>query len=93
MVYGSPADVKLVEQYISIDEFRQALGGAPAGIFTQDPWIRWHRELGIELFRHCRGAGFQMVAWDWKLGDSWGDRLFSWDGRAAVSELTRFRVR
>jgi hypothetical protein len=48
MVYGSQADVKMVEQYISLDEFRQALGDAPAGIFTQDAWIRWHREFGIE---------------------------------------------
>lgn len=48
MVYGSLADVKLVEKYISLEEFRKALGEAPAGIFTQDAWIRWHRQLGIE---------------------------------------------
>jgi hypothetical protein len=47
MVYGSPADVKVVEKYMSREEFRKALGDAPAGIFTQDAWIRWHEKLGI----------------------------------------------
>jgi len=31
MVYGSPADVKLVEQYISPEEFRKAVGGCARG--------------------------------------------------------------
>jgi hypothetical protein len=66
MVYGSPTDVKVVEKYMSREEFRKALrnalvplvpkaerslrfqqGQAPAGIFTQDAWIRWHEKLGI----------------------------------------------
>jgi len=47
MVYGSVADVKLVEKYISLEEFRNSLGNAPAGIFMQDAWIRWHKKLGI----------------------------------------------
>ena len=47
MVYGSPADVKVVEKYMSREEFRKALGNAPAGILTQDAWIRWHEKLGI----------------------------------------------
>ena len=47
MVYGSPADVEVVEKYMSREEFRKALGNAPAGIFTQDAWIRWHEKLGI----------------------------------------------
>ncbi len=47
MVYGSPTDVKVVEQCIPLEEFRKALGDAPAGIFTQEAWIRWHKKLGI----------------------------------------------
>jgi len=47
MVYGSPTDVKVVEKYMSREEFRKALANAPAGIFTQDAWIRWHEKLGI----------------------------------------------
>ncbi len=48
MVYGSQADVRLVEKYVSVYEFRKALEDAPAGVFTQDAWTRWHRRLGIE---------------------------------------------
>lgn len=40
MVYGSPADVKVVEKYVSREEFRKALGDAPAGIFTLDQLAR-----------------------------------------------------
>ena len=48
MVYGSPADVQVVEKYLSREEFRKALASAPAGIFTQDAWARWHQKLGIQ---------------------------------------------
>ena len=65
----------VVEQCIPLEEFRKALGDAPAGIFTQDAWIRWHKKLGIGRFRHYRGAGFQMARWDQNLDDSSGDRL------------------
>ena len=51
MVYGSPADVKAVEKHMSREEFRKALAIAPAGIFTQDAWIRWHEKLGIRPIR------------------------------------------
>src|ERR1700728_357314 len=44
--------------------------------------------LGLNPFRHCRGAGFQMVAWDRNLGDSWGDRLFLGTG---VRQSVRWR--
>ena len=48
MVYGSPADVQVVEKYISREEFRTALANAPAGVFTQDAWATWHMKLGIQ---------------------------------------------
>jgi len=76
MVYGSLADVKLVEQYISLEEFRQALGHAPAEYLRKMLGSGGTENFGLNLFRHCRGAGFQMVARDRKLGDSSGDRLF-----------------
>jgi hypothetical protein len=47
MVYGSPADVAVVDRYIPQDEFRNVLAHAPAGVFTADAWIRWHVQLGI----------------------------------------------
>jgi len=48
MVYGSRHDVELVKEYVSPEEFRQALENAPAGVFTQDAWTKWHKQLRIE---------------------------------------------
>jgi hypothetical protein len=47
MVYGSPADVEIVGRYLPIEEFRDALIHAPAGVFTEDAWTRWHKRLGL----------------------------------------------
>jgi hypothetical protein len=33
MVYGSPADVSIVEQHVPLEEFRGVLSRAPAGVF------------------------------------------------------------
>ena len=49
MVYGSPADVAMVERYIPEEEFRRALQNASAGVFTRDAWAKWHARLGILL--------------------------------------------
>jgi hypothetical protein len=49
MVYGTTADVAVVEQYIPADEFRKVLANAPAGVFTQDVWRRWHERYGIPV--------------------------------------------
>lgn len=47
MVYGSPADVTIVQRYVSKDEFRKVLEEAPPGIFTAESWQRWHEHFGI----------------------------------------------
>ena len=47
MVYGSPAEVAVVERYVTREEFRKVLEDAPAGVFTEDAWTRWHERLGI----------------------------------------------
>jgi hypothetical protein len=49
MVYGSAADVEIVEQYVPAAEFRKVLEKAPAGVFTQDVWRRWHELLGMPV--------------------------------------------
>jgi hypothetical protein len=46
MVYGAP-DVAVAEQYISREEFRDALEHAPAGVFTEEAWASWHRRFGM----------------------------------------------
>ena len=47
MVYGSPADVEVVERYVGEEEFRAVLEQAPAGVFTPAAWERWHARLAM----------------------------------------------
>jgi hypothetical protein len=47
MVYGSPADVAVVERYVPEEELRRVLENAPAGMFTQEAWKRWHERFGM----------------------------------------------
>ena len=47
MVYGSAADVKVVEGFVGPDEFRKVLEEAPAGVFTLEVWDRWHERFGL----------------------------------------------
>ena len=49
MVYGSPADLATVEHYVPMEEFRRVLKDAPAGVFTQEVWRRWHEQFGMEV--------------------------------------------
>lgn len=47
MVYGSPREIAVVEQYVPQEDFRKALEAAPPGVFTQEIWERWHERLGL----------------------------------------------
>jgi len=49
MVYGSPADVEVVQQFVPPEEFRRVLENAPAGIFTTDSWQRWHERFDMPV--------------------------------------------
>jgi hypothetical protein len=49
MVYGSSADLAVVERYVPLEEFRRVLETAPAGVFTQDSWQRWHERFGMPV--------------------------------------------
>jgi hypothetical protein len=49
MVYGAAADVAVVERYVPAEEFRRAIENAPAGVFTEDVWRRWHERYGIPV--------------------------------------------
>ena len=49
MVYGSLRDVAIVERYVPVEEFQRVLEKAPAGIFTQEVWRRWHERLGMPV--------------------------------------------
>lgn len=47
MVYGSPLDVTVVEQFVPEEEFRNVPKNAPAGVFPRDSWQRWHERFGM----------------------------------------------
>ena len=47
MVYGTAADVVVVERYVPEEEFRHVLENAPAGVFTEEAWRRWHERFGM----------------------------------------------
>ena len=49
MIYGSPADVRAVEQHVPLEEFRRVLENAPAGVFTKHLWQRWHERFGMPV--------------------------------------------
>jgi hypothetical protein len=49
MVYGSSADVAVTAQYVPTEEFRRVLENAPAGLFAQEAWQKWHEQLGMPV--------------------------------------------
>ena len=49
MVYGSSADVAVVERYVPAEEFRKVLEKAPAGVYTQEAWKKWHERFGMPI--------------------------------------------
>jgi hypothetical protein len=49
MVYGSSTDVAVTKRYVPAEEFRKVLENAPAGVFTQDVWQKWHEVLGMPV--------------------------------------------
>jgi len=49
MVYGSAADVETVERFVPVEEFQKVLQSAPAGVFTEEAWRRWHERFGMPV--------------------------------------------
>jgi hypothetical protein len=49
MVYGSSTDVAVTSRYVRAEEFRKVLENAPAGVFTQEAWQKWHEDLGMPV--------------------------------------------
>ena len=49
MIYGSASDVETVERFMPSEEFRKVLQSAPAGVFTEEAWRRWHERFGMPV--------------------------------------------
>jgi hypothetical protein len=46
MTYARHEDMKLIREYVSDDDFREALDMAPPGIIDQRSWAYWNSKMG-----------------------------------------------
>lgn len=46
MTYARHEDMRVIRQYVSDDDFRQALDGAPPGIIDPRSWAYWNLLMG-----------------------------------------------
>src|SRR5579864_7192047 len=46
MTYARHEDMRLIRQYVSDDDFRQALDQAPPGIIDPRSWAYWNLKMG-----------------------------------------------
>jgi hypothetical protein len=46
MTYARHADMRVIRQYVSDDEFREALDEAPPGIIDPRSWAYWNLRMG-----------------------------------------------
>jgi hypothetical protein len=46
MAYGTVDEIAVVQRYISLDDFREALEKAPPGVMDERSWAYWNTKLG-----------------------------------------------
>ncbi|MDP8984173.1 MAG: hypothetical protein M3N97_03885 [Pseudomonadota bacterium] len=46
MAYARHEDMRVIRQYVSDEDFREALDGAPAGIIDPRSWAFWNSKMG-----------------------------------------------
>src|SRR6202166_4396188 len=46
MAYALPEDMRFIRQYVSDDDFREALDHAPPGIIDPRSWAYWNSKMG-----------------------------------------------
>ena len=46
MTYGDDADMQIIRQHLSEEDFREAIEKAPAGVFDPRSWAYWNLKLG-----------------------------------------------
>ena len=46
MTFGTEDLVRIAGAYFDEADFRDALDKAPAGVFTIEAWVRWHKHFG-----------------------------------------------
>lgn len=46
MTYGTLDDIAVVRRYLGVDDFREALEHAPAGVIDERSWTYWNLMIG-----------------------------------------------
>jgi hypothetical protein len=46
MAYGTVDEIAVVRRYVSLDDFREALEHAPAGVMDERSWAYWNTKFG-----------------------------------------------
>ena len=46
LTYGTPEDVKILRQYVTLDDLREAIDTAPPGVFDPRSWAYWNAMIG-----------------------------------------------
>jgi hypothetical protein len=46
LTYGTQEDVKTLRRYLDLDDIRDALDHAPAGVFDERSWSYWNAMVG-----------------------------------------------
>ena len=46
MTYGTPEDLRALQDIVGLNEFREVLDHAPAGVFDARSWAYWHLKCG-----------------------------------------------
>jgi hypothetical protein len=47
MTYGTPEDLRALQNVVTASDYREALEQAPPGIFDPRSWAYWHLKYGI----------------------------------------------
>jgi len=46
MTYGTPEDLRTLQDVVGIDDFREVLDNAPPGVFDKRSWAYWNLKCG-----------------------------------------------
>jgi hypothetical protein len=81
MTYALPEDMRVIRQFVSDDDFREALDHAPAGIIDPRSWAYWNSKMGRYPPPPLPVRRFGVAFDPENLGPTPGDRSSNSEGR------------
>src|ERR1700676_3071575 len=91
MTYALPEDMRVIRQYVSDDDFREALDHAPAGIIDPRSWAYWNSKMGRYPPPPLPVRRFGVAADPEDLGPTPGDRSSNSEGAQQLAPANRQR--